>query len=262
MSDSVFAGSYAELYDAFYADKNYEAECDLVEAAGRRHGVDPLRRVLDIGCGTGGHALPLARRGFDVIGVDRSEAMLAEARRKAAAEGLAVDLRQGDLRELAASVPEPVDAALLMFAVLGYQTENDGVLAALRGARAALRPGGLLLLDVWYGPAVLAQRPGDRVRRARIGERDVLRHSSGRLDTERNVCEVGMRWWSFGATGVEERHEEHEMRYFFRPELELLLAQAGFEAPLFGAFPELDSPIGETTWNVVVSARAATTPSA
>ena len=56
------------------------------------------------------------------------------------------------------------DAALMMFAVLGYQVENDDVLAALRTARRHLEPGGLFIFDVWYGPAVLHQRPSERVK--------------------------------------------------------------------------------------------------
>ena len=66
---SVFAPPYANQYDGMYADKNYEAECDLVAAAAAEHGV-PMARVLDIGCGTGGHSLEWARRGIDSVGVD------------------------------------------------------------------------------------------------------------------------------------------------------------------------------------------------
>jgi hypothetical protein len=51
----------------------------------------------------------------------------------------------------------------MMFAVLGYQGENDDVLAALKTAHRHARPGGLFLFDVWYGPAVLHERPSQRV---------------------------------------------------------------------------------------------------
>ena len=60
----------------------------------------PRTRVLDLGCGHGRHALELARRGVAVVGLDYSEPALALARANAAAEGLEVELVQGDMREL------------------------------------------------------------------------------------------------------------------------------------------------------------------
>ena len=73
----VFGAEYAGAYDAIYAEKDYEAEVDLIERAAARFGDDAAASVLDLGCGTGGHAIPLARRGHRVTGVDRSPAMLA-----------------------------------------------------------------------------------------------------------------------------------------------------------------------------------------
>ena len=78
---TVFSTSYANQYDAMYGDKDYVAECNLVAAAAREHGV-ALDRVLDIGCGTGGHSLEWAGRGVRCVGVDMSSAMIAIAEEK------------------------------------------------------------------------------------------------------------------------------------------------------------------------------------
>src|SRR4030095_10124387 len=77
------------------------------------------------------------------------------------------------------------DAALLMFAVLGYQLENADVMAALRSARRHLRSGGLLLFDVWYGPAVLFQRPSERVKIIPTLTGKISRESSSEIDLSR-----------------------------------------------------------------------------
>ena len=61
---TVFDTSYANQYDAMYGDKDYVAECDLVAAAAKNEGV-AISRILDIGCGTGGHSLEWVRRGMD-----------------------------------------------------------------------------------------------------------------------------------------------------------------------------------------------------
>ena len=55
------------------------------------------------------------------------------------------------------------DATVMMFAVLGYFPGNSDVQAALDSARRHLRPGGLFFCDMWYGPAVLSQRPSERI---------------------------------------------------------------------------------------------------
>src|SRR5262245_4784257 len=160
----VFGSLYADAYDALYQDKDYGAECDQIDALFRRYSASPIRSVLDLGSGTGGHAIPLASRGYEVVGVERSSDMLAVAESKrspALANGNPV-FRQGDIRHT--ELGRQFDAALMMFAVLGYQLENADVLAALKTARTHLARGGLFLFDVWYGPAVLQQKPSQRVK--------------------------------------------------------------------------------------------------
>ena len=66
-------------YDALYADKPYTKECDFIEEAFKRYAVDRPKKILDIGCGTGGHALELARRGYNVTGIDASRIMIKAA---------------------------------------------------------------------------------------------------------------------------------------------------------------------------------------
>jgi predicted TPR repeat methyltransferase len=81
MSGSAFGRAYAEIYDWLYSDKDYAGECDLLEELFRRCSGREIQSILDLGCGTGGHAFPLADRGYQVLGVDRSADMIAQASR-------------------------------------------------------------------------------------------------------------------------------------------------------------------------------------
>jgi SAM-dependent methyltransferase len=250
MSDQQFGADYASAYDSMYADKDYERECDVVEEAFRRFADGPVKSVLDLGAGTGNHALPLARRGYDVAGVDLSEEMVGIARQKADEAGLSIDLRQGDLRDV--RLDRRFDAVLLMFAVLGYQRTNAEVRAALDNARAHLRPGGVLMLDLWYGPGVLTEPPEDRRRVIETPEGDLTRTVSSELDVPHQLCTVR---YSLSGAG-RDSEETHVMRFFFPAELELFLEAAGFELGAITAFGELDKPATTESWTATVVARA------
>src|SRR2546426_846978 len=82
-SQLAFGQNYSEYYDVLYSDKDYESECNYIETLFRQFSSGKVRRVLDIACGTGGHAIPLAKRGYTVFASDLSNGMLAQARKKA-----------------------------------------------------------------------------------------------------------------------------------------------------------------------------------
>lgn len=251
----VFGRSYSSSYDLIYRDKDYDAECAMIENCFREFASGQVQRVLDLGCGTGNHSIRLAKHGFEVTGVDRSSEMLAAASRKAEECGVAVQLHRADLRD--ACVPGPFDAALMMFAVLGYQTENEDVIRSLQTARRHLRTGGVLIFDVWYGPAVLAQRPGERVRAIRENGRTILRTSSSTLDTLHHQCLVHFRLWDLnGSSDPPEITEDHRMRFFFPEELRLFLQTTGFRLCRLGDFLAPENDPTEATWNIVAIAQA------
>jgi SAM-dependent methyltransferase len=257
LTSEPFGAAYAAAYDALYSDKDYPGECDLLERLFHEYGRSEIRYLLDLGCGTGSHALILAERGYDVVGVDRSEAMLAHARSRAAAKQLQrhATFLSGDVRRL--DLGRTFDVAVLLFAVLGYQTTRDDVVAALRVARKHLKHSGLLLFDVWYGPAVLAQRPEQRTKVVENPSGRLVRTSSGTLDERRQLCTVSFRVSSDRARSADAIEEEHTMRYFFPDELEALLGDARFSLLRIGAFPQFDHDPDETSWTALVAARAA-----
>ena len=117
-------------------------EVDFVE---RELGADRSKRILDIGCGTGRHAIELAKRGYRVTGFDLSEGQLRLAREKAAAAGVTVDFQRRDATQ--PHFNQEFDAAIMFcegaFPLMETDEKNHAI---LRHAGAALRPGGKLLL--------------------------------------------------------------------------------------------------------------------
>jgi SAM-dependent methyltransferase len=149
----------------------------LVDALGLEAGA----RVLDVGCGPGRHALELARRGIDVVGVDLSEDFIALARGAAAADGLPARFEVGDVRDLAYDTE--FDAVICLcqggFGLLGG---GDEPLAFERIA-AAVRPGGRLALTAFSAAfAVRFLEEGERFDPARgvLHERSTVRNEDGK----------------------------------------------------------------------------------
>jgi len=255
MSDSVFGKEYADAYDLLYTGKDYNAECDMIEEVFKRYAVGPIKSILDLGCGTGNHAIPLAKRGYEVTGVDISPDMLRIAKEKISnfkpsTFNFQPIFLQGDIRSL--DLAKTFDAVLMMFAVLGYQVTNEDVLAALTSVRRHLRPGGLFICDVWWGPAVLTIRPSERVKVIPTEEGKIIRATSGKLDTFRHTCEVHYHVWQInGKQIISESEERHTMRYFFPQELAYFLSEAKLQLLALRAFEDLEKDPSEETWNVL-----------
>ena len=108
----------------------------------------PVKAVLDVGCGKGRHLVPLAEAGYQVTGVDHSPEMLADCQARLAQRGLRAQLIQQDLEQL--ELDGQFDALICMDTVLGYLIDTPRILSALSRFRRALRPQGLLLLDLWH----------------------------------------------------------------------------------------------------------------
>jgi len=247
--------AYASFYDAFYGDKDYGAECDFVEALCRRFAPGPVTSVLDLGCGTGGHAVPLAQRGYQVTGVDQSAEMLSIAQRKAQSVGQSIQWVQGDVRSL--RLQQTFDLALFMFAVLGYQVTNADLTAALRAARQHLSIGGLLIFDVWFGPAVLAERPTDRIKQSQLDDTRVIRLAQPEFDLLAQTVLVNYTILQLAGDRIKQQFSEaHAMRFFFPQELNYFLEQSGFEVRHMCPFLHADDVLTDAVFNLTVVAQA------
>jgi SAM-dependent methyltransferase len=247
---------YAAYYDILYHDKDYEAECDFLEQVFTRYTQGPIRTILDLGCGTGGHALPLTRRGYEVTGIDRSEQMLAVAQAKAASmleRSNVPTFQRGDIRTL--DLSRTFDAVIAMFAVISYQTTSEDLLAAFRTARRHLRPGGLFIFDAWFGPAVLRQRPTDRVKIIEQDGERIIRFASPVLDILAQTVQVNYKVLRLHEKRVlDEVDESHLMRFVFPQEISLCLEQVDFRLLQLCPFMCLDTQPTEQDWNVAVIA--------
>jgi len=111
----------------------------------RRHRIHK-GTVAELACGTGTLAITLSREGYQVVGVDRSEAMLQVAREKAEQAGAAVTFLQQDIRRL--SLKSPVDLATCFFDSMNYLLSYGDLVKTFSGVHRSLKPGGLFIFDM------------------------------------------------------------------------------------------------------------------
>ena len=155
--------------------------------------------ILDVGCGTGRHAIQLARRGFQVTGVDISVGMLAQAAMAAEKAEVEVDWIRCDAAHF--SSESQFDAALCLYdgalrLLALHEDPIDHDVAVLEGIRAAVRPGGCVVLVMGTG--------FDRAREFVAGELD-----PARFDPTSMTDTYPFQWQAYGKSGcvlVKERH--------------------------------------------------------
>jgi SAM-dependent methyltransferase len=198
----------ARLYDAWSSSVTEDIGF-YVEEARAAGGT-----VVELACGTGRISVPIARAGVHVIGVDASAGMLEVAREYAAARGVELDLRLGDLRE--PPVPERVPLVLIPFRSLLHMTSEAERLRALRAARELLVPGGRLVFDV-FAPS--RQDVDDTNGRWLEREPGIFERADWDEDTRTLTLSVRRG----------EEASTMELAWLSPPEWRLLLDRAGFD---------------------------------
>ncbi|MBM3157292.1 MAG: class I SAM-dependent methyltransferase [Chloroflexi bacterium] len=248
-------GTYGEYYDIFYSDKDYEQECDFVENIFEVYSPKPVRNILDVGCGTGGHSILLARRGYKVTGIDASPVMIKKARGKALKLGIDLNFHRLDIRNF--DLKTKYDACVSMFAVIDYLTETHDVLKALKNIKQHLKPNSFFVFDFWNGLAVLHVLPSVRVKVVEADGKRVIRTVHPEMDALNHICKSHYHVLvTQNDTIIDEFKETHEVRYFFPQEMVHYLDDAGFELLKFCPFLNLDGKVDENEWNITAIARA------
>jgi SAM-dependent methyltransferase len=243
------------LYDLFYADKPYDEEAAFVSRCFREYSIGPTKRVLEIACGTGSHALELEKHGYEIVATDYSEDMLRRARHKAAEQSSRVEFLLQNMIQLDVG-SAPFDGAYCLFDSIGYVATNEALAQVFSGVHKHLRPDGLFVFEFWHAGAMLRHYDPVRVRRWPTDDGTVLRISETTLDYAHQLSGVLYSIYELKSDGTYSSLTELQVnRYFLVQEMDSFLSAGGFAPVKWFAGFTTDESISDETWHIIAVAR-------
>jgi SAM-dependent methyltransferase len=242
--DQVF-NKYSKYYNLLYSDKNYSAESDYIDKILASHGQN-YGKVLELGCGTGGHARFLAQKGYIVHGIEQSSAMV-----KQATPCQNFSCEQGDICSF--RIEEKFNAVIALFHVISYQTTNRKLDAVFDNASKHLVDSGIFVFDFWFTPAVCSKGPEVRVKRMHGDGVEIIRIAEPEIHSAINQVDVKYSIFvrDTNLKTVEIISETHKMRHFSLMEIDLLCEKHGFHRVYAKEMMTSQLP-SNNTWGICV----------
>lgn len=216
---------YSQYYDLLYHDKTYSTEVEYVAKEILKSNTD-AKNILELGCGSGGHASYFSEKGFHITGIDQSETMIDAGQKKAIPN---FEAKVGNIVNF--ELNQKFDAAISLFHVISYLTSNADLRSCFETVNRHLNSNGVFIFDLWFTPSVYHLKPESRVKKFENDAIKVERTSKSVMDLIENTIDVHFDIQiEHKSTGEHAfLQENHLMRHFSIPEIDLLASLSGFE---------------------------------
>lgn len=215
--------SFAEVYDALTYDVEYETRVEYITGLMKKFSDIPVSMVLDLACGTGTVSVMLADKGYDVIGIDSSAEMLAEAIKKQGDRDI-LFLNQ-EMRDF--ELYGTVDAVVCLLDSVNYVLDEDDLLECFKWVNNYLNPGGVFIFDINTKYKLENILAGNIFN----DEKDGVFYSwENYFDKEENICEFDLNFFVKNKDGSYKRFNEiHYERAYTDREIKAMLKKAKLE---------------------------------
>lgn len=194
---------FADIYDRLQ-DMDYGSFVDYYEKLFKLNNIEP-KLMLDLGCGTGNITLPMAKRGYDMIGVDLSAEMLDQAATKARDNELDVLFLNQDMTEF--ELYGTVDAAVCALDGVNYLTEDGDLDKLFTLIHNYLNPGGIFIFDINTEHKLKTVLGNNTFV---YDEDDIYFVWSNAYDDSDKVCGFDLDFFTETDGGLYERHSEYQ----------------------------------------------------
>lgn len=202
---------YADIYDIIYQDKNYYAETLFIselinKSFYRRNQI----KVLDLACGTGLHAIELAKMGYEVDASDISVKMVNSAMETAALNKINITFHHESF-QTADRINKTFDVVISMFSSINYLISCNDLLKSLNNIHGLLANDGIFIFDFWNGNAVIEHFAPARVKRSHKGTKNILRYSENTIDRLKQIVSIKFSFLLFDNNKIESEFAENHI---------------------------------------------------
>ena len=243
--DNLIFKKFSDYYELLYKDKDYNAEAAYIHNLISRHNTN-FKDILEFGSGTGKHARILVGLGYTVHGIELSENMISKAK---IVPGFTC--QQGDITN--SKMDKTYDVVTSLFHVMCYQITNKQLKGVFENAAAHLNKDGLFIFDFWYSPAVYAQKPSVRVKRAANEKIEITRIAEPVIIPNENRVDINYSIYvkSLIDQKIHMITETHSVRHFSLPEIDIICEMYGFKRLQTEEF-KTGKKVSEDTWGPCV----------
>lgn len=215
--------NFAEVYDRLMYDVDYKKWADYIETLFQMNHIKPAI-ILDLGCGTGSFCIEMSKRGYEMIGLDRSVDMLSCAKQKTVKEGMDILYLNQDMAGF--ELYGTVDAIVCLMDSINYLVNKNDVKKLLKLVKNYLNPGGILIFDI-NSDYKFKEVFKDNVYYD-IGD-DVAYIWQNKYDNRRKLCEFILTFFVKENNMYRRYDEIHIERMYPVEELELLIEDSGMK---------------------------------
>ncbi len=246
---NMFASELVRYYDLMHQHRNYSRECQFADKLIQKY-YPGTKRVLDIGCGTGEHAVKMAQLGYQVTAIDTSRDMISFAEKKAKKVGVSVEFKCTDVHDLNI-VPE-FQAVYCLGYTFHYMTTYSDVMSFFNTINKLLSQG-VFLVDFINGWGLIEGIHRDKFV-YQHEDTTIFHFEQASLDKKKRVRHIEFYYLIDHHDGrVKTVFAEEDLRIFFEDEVQMLLSNCGFEhVESFGNYT-LDTAASDVSDIVIIT---------
>lgn len=226
--------NFSKYYDIFYGSRNIKLDVSFITSVIKKFMKKPARKILDVGCGTGDHAIELAKRGYYVVGIDISKEMIKLAKKKSKREKVKdrIYLVKVDVRRL--NLGTKFDVVIALYGVINYLVKTIDLIKMLKNVRNHLEEYGLFIFDFWHLPGQIRIFKPVSVWKLEKGNELFVKLELMSLNPIKKKVRVSYELQYLKDGIVKDvTYEEHTLRLFTIPEISRYLIKCGFEPLAF-----------------------------
>ena len=223
---------FAFVYDKLMDDVDYEGWINYIEQIIKNENAQ-VKNILELACGTGNITIPLAKKNYDIAGIDISDEMLNVARSKGEEQGIDLVLLEQDISELDFDVTN-LDCVLCACDGFNYITYDEDLMNVFSKTHELLKEEGIFIFDIssFYKLSTVL---GDNM----YGENreDISYMWQNYFDDEQNLVEMELTFFVADENGKYDKHEERHLQRAYTEEILDMLEEVGFtDVKVYGDF--------------------------